>query len=42
MNEMSSICTRLTLTYTNKIFLTGWYRQVNTHKSEEVECVVDP
>ena len=39
---MTSIYTCLTLTYTNKIFLTERYRQVNTHKSEEVECFIDP
>ena len=32
----------MTLTYTNKIFLAGRHRQVNTHKSEEVQCLVDP
>ena len=39
---MTSIYTCLTLTYTNKIFLAGRHRQVNTHKSEEVLCFVDP
>ena len=41
-NEMTSIYTCLTLTYTNKMFLAGRHRQVNTHKSEEVQCFVNP